>query len=117
VTPKFYNELKLEFVAIKVTKFLVVKVFMLNFHLHDLYTNKKKLSLCEVTPTNSEKVAKAQQDVVYIYYGGEWPSKLKISKHWHKGCKNAPFYPYSSKQVRLLVYPNFKSVEETKKLK
>jgi hypothetical protein len=46
VTPKLYNEFKLEFVAFKVTKFLVVKVFMLNFHLHDLYTNKKNLSLC-----------------------------------------------------------------------
>ncbi len=41
VTLKLYNELKLESTAIKVTKFLFIKVFMLNFHLHDLYTNKK----------------------------------------------------------------------------
>ncbi len=36
---KLYNEFKLEFVVIKVTKFLFVKIFMLNFHLHHLYTN------------------------------------------------------------------------------
>jgi hypothetical protein len=31
---ELYNEIKLKFVAIKVTKFLFVKIFMLNFHLH-----------------------------------------------------------------------------------
>jgi len=45
VIPKFHNELKLEFMAIKVTKFLSIKIFMLNFHLHHLYTSKK-MSLC-----------------------------------------------------------------------
>jgi hypothetical protein len=36
VIPKFYNELKLVSLVIIVTKKLVVKIFMLNFHLHDL---------------------------------------------------------------------------------
>jgi hypothetical protein len=99
VIPRIYNELKLEFMSIKVTKFLVVKFFMWNFHLHDLYLNKKKLFLCYVTPTNSEKVTNGQQDVVCIYCGGKWFNKLRISKHKHKGCKNAPFYLNSSKQV------------------
>jgi len=31
---ELYNEIKLKFVAIKVTNFLFVKIFMLNFHLH-----------------------------------------------------------------------------------
>ncbi len=39
---ELYNELKLEYVAIKVTKFLFVKFFVLNFHLHNLYINKQK---------------------------------------------------------------------------
>jgi hypothetical protein len=41
VTPKFYDGLKLVSLTIIVTKKLVVKIFMLNFHLHDLYSNKK----------------------------------------------------------------------------
>ncbi len=40
MTLEFYNELKLEYVAIKVTKFLVVNC-CLNFHLYDCYTNKE----------------------------------------------------------------------------
>jgi hypothetical protein len=60
---------------------------------------------------------KGWQDVVCTYCGGKWPSKLKILEHQHKGCKIAPFYLDSSKQVRLPIYPNFKFVQETNKLK
>jgi hypothetical protein len=34
-----------------------------------------------------------------------------------QGCDDAPFYPNVSKHVQLHVYPNFKSAQETKKLK
>jgi hypothetical protein len=40
-----------------------------------------------------------------------------LSKHQHKGCNKTPFYPNVGKHVQLLMYPNFKYVQETKKLK
>ncbi len=62
-------------------------------------------------------MSKMWQNVLYIYYGGEWPNKQMLSKHIHKGCNKVTFYQNSSKRVQLLVYPNFKSTQETKKLK
>lgn len=53
---------------------------------------------------------------VCIYYGGEWLSKLRLLEHGYKGCDDAPFYPNVSKHV-LPMYPNFKSAQETNKLK
>jgi hypothetical protein len=69
----------------------------------------KEIPTWQVTPTDAEKITKGRQDVVYIYCGGEWPNKLRLSEHWHKGCINALFYPDSIKSVQLPVYPNFKS--------
>jgi hypothetical protein len=54
VTPKFYNELKLEYVVIKVTKFLVVKC-CLNFHSHDCYINKENCPYVRLHPPTMKK--------------------------------------------------------------
>jgi hypothetical protein len=55
--------------------------------------------------------------MVCIYYGGEWPNKLRLSEHRHRGYMNAPFYLDSAKHVQLPIYLNFKSPHESKKLK
>jgi hypothetical protein len=54
VTLEFYNELKLEYVAIKVRKFLVVKC-CLNFHLHNCYTNKENCPYVRLHPPTMKK--------------------------------------------------------------
>jgi hypothetical protein len=54
VTPKFYNELKLEYVGIKVTKFLVV-MCCLSFHLHNCYTNKENCPYVRLHPPTMKK--------------------------------------------------------------
>jgi hypothetical protein len=75
------------------------------------------MSTCQVTPKDSDKTSKGHQDVFYIYYGGKWPNKQRLSEHRHKVYNKTPFYPNSSKHVQLPVYPNFKYAQETKKLK
>jgi len=55
--------------------------------------------------------------MVCIYYGGEWPNKLRLFEHQHQGYMNAPFYLDSTKRVQLPIYPNFKSPHNSKKLK
>ncbi len=53
------------------------------------------MSTCQVIPKDNNRTSKGQQDVFYIYYGGKWLSKQRFSKHLHKGCNKAPFYPRS----------------------
>jgi hypothetical protein len=58
VNPKFYNEFKLEYVAIKVTKFSCwISICM-------IYTLTKKEYPYVRLPTDNEKVMKGQQCVV-----------------------------------------------------
>ncbi len=65
-----------------------------------------------------QNIKKATQDVICIYYNGEWVSKQRLLKHWHKGCDiKASFYPNLGKRVKLWMNPNFNSTQETKKLK
>jgi hypothetical protein len=65
-----------------------------------------------------QNIKRPTQDVICIYYDGEWASKQKLLKHWHKGCDiKTSFYPNLSKRVKLLMNPNFNSTQETKKLK
>jgi hypothetical protein len=75
------------------------------------------MSACEVTLKDGDKTSKGRQDVFCIYCGGEWPNKQWLSKYQHKGCNKAPFYPNAGKHVQLLMYPNLKFAQETKKLK
>jgi hypothetical protein len=44
----------------------------------------KEIPTWQVTPTDVEKIVEGQQDVVYIYYGREWPNKLRFLEHRHK---------------------------------
>jgi hypothetical protein len=73
--------------------------------------------LYQVTTINGEKVAKGQYNVICIYCSGEWPSKLRLLEHHHRGYINSPFYPNSTKCIQLHVYPNFKSPQDNKMLK
>jgi hypothetical protein len=72
---------------------------------------------CQITPKDNDKTSKGWQDILYICYGGKWPSTQRLLKHQHKGYNKAPFYPNSSKHVQLSMYPNFKYVQEAKNLK
>jgi hypothetical protein len=74
----------------------------------------KEILRLQVTPTDAEKVVKRQCNVVCIYYSGEWPNKLRLSKHQHRGYMNVLFYIDSTKHVQLPVYFNFKSPRRTK---
>jgi len=65
-----------------------------------------------------QNIKRATQDVICIYCNGEWVSKQRFLKHWHKGCDiKASFYPNLGKCVKLLMNPNLNSAQETKKLK
>jgi len=91
VMPKLYNELNVDFVAIKVS---VLYHYPYLFKLHQVggwlqshvftcWTCKClpkllkfiNMSACQVTPKDSDRTSKGWQDVFYIYYGGKWPNK------------------------------------------
>ncbi len=59
---------------------------------------------------------KGWYDVICIYYSGEWPNKLQLLEHCHRGYINSPFYLDLAKHVQLFVYLNFKSPQENKML-
>ncbi len=55
------------------------------------------MSPCQVTLKDNDRTSKGQQDVLYIYCGGEWPNKQQFSENQHKGCNKSPFHPNSDK--------------------
>jgi hypothetical protein len=91
VTLEFYNELKVESLAIKESVIYHYPYLFrlqqvggwLQSHVSTCWTCKclPKLLIfinmlaCQVTPKDNDKTSKRQQDVMYIYYGGKWPSK------------------------------------------
>ncbi len=59
----------------------------------------KEILQLQVTPIDAEKVVKWLCNMVCIYCSGEWPNKLKLLEHQHRGYMNAPFYLDSTKHV------------------
>jgi len=57
----------------------------------------------QVTPLNGDK---DRLDFQCVYYGREWPCKLRLFDHRFKGCPNDPIDPRINKPICIPMLPN-----------
>jgi hypothetical protein len=82
---------------------------------HELYNEiLLEIFLSWVTPLNGNKDHFVFQ---CVYYGGEWPCKLRLFDHRFKGCPNVPIDPRTNKPICILVLPNLATTQLSKVLK
>jgi hypothetical protein len=76
----------------------------------------KNMLACWIIPKNNDRTSKGRQDVLYIYYGGKWPSSKGF---WNIIIKVATKHPFIQTQVnvfncrctQLQVYPKNQIIE------